>query len=84
EQLAYAMKPFAQVKSAYSRGHDGTGLGLPLAKALVEQHGGIMAVSSEPDVGTRVVIALPNDKRSPTSPVPPEGENRISQKESSP
>jgi two-component system cell cycle sensor histidine kinase PleC len=63
EQLDYALKPFAQVKSAYSRGHDGTGLGLPLAKALVEHHGGILAVSSEPQVGTRVVFSLPIDRR---------------------
>jgi two-component system cell cycle sensor histidine kinase PleC len=63
EQLDYALKPFAQVKSAYSRGHDGTGLGLPLAKALVEHHGGILAVSSEPQVGTRVLFSLPIDRR---------------------
>src|ERR1043166_8073976 len=52
EQLAHAMKPFAQVKTAYTRGHEGTGLGLPITKALVEQHGGHFFLSSEPNVGT--------------------------------
>lgn len=59
EQLALALKPFGQVQSAYSRSHEGTGLGLPIAAALTRQHGGEFHVSSKPGAGTTVVITLP-------------------------
>jgi two-component system cell cycle sensor histidine kinase PleC len=59
DQVKHAQKPFAQVKSALTRDHEGTGLGLPLAKALVEQHGGTFRIVSEPLVGTRVEFRLP-------------------------
>jgi signal transduction histidine kinase len=37
----------------------GMGLGLPTARKIVEQHGGTIAVASEPGEGTRVTITLP-------------------------
>jgi signal transduction histidine kinase len=37
----------------------GTGLGLPIAKKIVEEHGGAIRVASEPGKGTTVVIELP-------------------------
>jgi signal transduction histidine kinase len=37
----------------------GTGLGLPTVKQIVEQHGGIVCISSEPGAGTRVQLRLP-------------------------
>ncbi len=37
----------------------GTGLGLPIAKKIVEEHGGTIRVASEPGKGTTVVIELP-------------------------
>jgi two-component system cell cycle sensor histidine kinase PleC len=59
EQVHHALKPFAQVQSAFSRNHEGTGLGLPLTKALVEQHHGTFVIVSEPKVGTRTAFLLP-------------------------
>lgn len=59
EQIAVALTPFGQVQSSYSRSHEGTGLGLPIAAALVRQHGGEFHVSSQPGVGTTVVVTLP-------------------------
>ncbi len=59
EQVAVALTPFGQVQSSYSRSHEGTGLGLPIAAALVRQHGGEFHVSSQAGVGTTVVVTLP-------------------------
>ena len=58
-QIEVALAPFGQVQSAYSRAHEGTGLGLPIAAALVRQHGGEFHISSKPDGGTTIVITLP-------------------------
>jgi signal transduction histidine kinase len=51
--------PFELVESALSRKYEGTGLGLPLAKRLMEMHGGSLAIESEPGQGTTVTIRLP-------------------------
>jgi two-component system cell cycle sensor histidine kinase PleC len=70
EQVNHALKPFAQVQSSFSRDHEGTGLGLPLTKALVEQHRGTFVIMSEPQVGTRTAFLLPMSQ-SQISPVGP-------------
>jgi signal transduction histidine kinase len=54
-----ALSAFGQVDSSLSRRHEGTGLGLPLSKALVELHGGELQIESEPGIGTTVSIVLP-------------------------
>ena len=59
EQIELALRPFGQVQSAYSRAHEGTGLGLPIAAALVRQHGGEFHISSKPGGGTTIVVTLP-------------------------
>ncbi len=56
-----AMAPFSQVDNAMSRRFEGTGLGLPLSKALVDLHGGSLELESEPGRGTTVRIWLPSD-----------------------
>ncbi len=59
DQINMALTPFGQVQSTYSRAHEGTGLGLPIAAALVRQHGGDFHISSKPDAGTTIVLTLP-------------------------
>ena len=59
EELRIAMEPFGQAASAFSRNHDGTGLGLPIAQHLVDLHGGSLKLASWPGSGTRVIITLP-------------------------
>jgi signal transduction histidine kinase len=59
EEVHIAMTPFGQVESWLARRHSGTGLGLPLTKALVELHGGSMAIDSTPGKGTVVTVTLP-------------------------
>jgi len=59
EDIPRALEPFAQVDSALSRRFEGTGLGLPLSRKLVELHGGSLAIESEPGHGTTVTVRLP-------------------------
>jgi len=59
DQIAIALKPFGQVNSSRTRTQEGTGLGLPIAKALIEQHGGSFFVASGENAGTTVTFILP-------------------------
>jgi signal transduction histidine kinase len=59
EDIPKAMERFGQVDGRLARSHEGTGLGLPLAKQLVELHGGTFDLSSEVGVGTVVTLTLP-------------------------
>ena len=59
EDLSRILTRFGQVESVYSRNHQGTGLGLALTKALIEQHGGSLSLESTPQVGTTVRLSLP-------------------------
>ena len=58
-EIETALTPFAQVDNRLERKYDGTGLGLPLAKSLVELHGGSLKVKSTPGMGTSVFVTLP-------------------------
>ncbi|MDH3242131.1 MAG: HAMP domain-containing histidine kinase [Alphaproteobacteria bacterium] len=62
EDVQKVLEPFRQVDSALSRQNEGTGLGLPITKALVELHGGTLEITSKVDVGTRVVVHLPAER----------------------
>jgi signal transduction histidine kinase len=62
EDIPKAMTIFGQVDSKVSRKHEGTGLGLPLAKHLIELHGGSLTIESEVNVGTTVTIILPRQR----------------------
>ncbi|MBI1775509.1 MAG: PAS-domain containing protein [Proteobacteria bacterium] len=59
EDIPLALQPFRQVDTVLSRRHSGTGLGLPLSKALVELHGGQLVIESRLGVGTTVSVRLP-------------------------
>jgi len=52
EDIPKALEPFGQVDNPMVTGEEGTGLGLPLTKALVELHGGTIALQSAPQKGT--------------------------------
>ena len=50
---------FRQSESSVTRSHQGTGLGLTLAKELVEHMGGEIGVDSTPNVGSTFYVVLP-------------------------
>ena len=59
EEVKLSLTPFAQVDASHSRWREGAGLGLPIAKALVQLHGGKLKVNSSKSTGTEVIITLP-------------------------
>ncbi len=63
-----ALGRFQQIDSDLNRKYEGTGLGLPLTKAMVEQHGGVLDLQSQLGVGTTVTVRLPAERV-----LPPQG-----------
>jgi len=58
-EIEVAVSPFGQVDNRLERRYSGTGLGLPLTKALVELHGGEFRITSEKGKGTTVTVRIP-------------------------
>ncbi len=69
-QLATAMEPFRQVDGTLARQQEGTGLGLPLAKAFAELHDATFSISSTPGTGTTALIRFPIHRIRKTEPAP--------------
>ena len=59
EDIPKAVSHFGQVDSDLNRRYEGTGLGLPLTKALVELHGGTFDLQSKVGLGTTVTVCFP-------------------------
>jgi len=59
EDVPKVLAPFGRTESSYVRNTEGTGLGLPLTKRLVELHGGTLWIDSGVGVGTTVAVAFP-------------------------
>jgi len=62
EDLEKALAPFSQVDNVQQRNYEGTGLGLPISRALAELHGGSLEIESEPGLGTTVTVRLPSER----------------------
>lgn len=58
-EILAIIEPFRQADTSLSRTQEGSGLGVPLAKALLHLHGGELEIQSEPSVGTTMSIVLP-------------------------
>jgi signal transduction histidine kinase len=61
--LAHVVEPFGQVRDPMRRSEEGTGLGLPIARHLIEAHGGSLAIESEMGRGTMVTLRFPAKRR---------------------
>ncbi|WP_439813928.1 ATP-binding protein [Zavarzinia sp. CC-PAN008] len=66
--IALALAPFGQISSPYSRQHQGTGLGLPLTRRLIEMHQGSLRIDSQAGRGTQVTLRFPPDRVVPVRP----------------
>lgn len=62
EDVPKVMSQFVQVDSDLNRRYPGTGLGLPLTKALVELHGGTFELQSKLGVGTTATVHFPAER----------------------
>ena len=58
-EIDQALKPFKQINAIRRGRHDGTGLGLPLTKAMVEANRARFLISSTPGEGTMVEVTFP-------------------------
>jgi PAS domain S-box-containing protein len=58
--VAMVMQPFEQGDASLARRFEGSGLGLPIAHALVKLHGGNLAITSAEGKGTTVTVELPD------------------------
>ena len=62
EDSSKVRTPFGQIDSSLGRKHKGTGLGLPLAKELVEMHGGTLEIDSKLGAGTTLTVRFPAER----------------------
>ena len=58
-QVTASLALFEQIESPMNRRHEGLGIGLPLCRHLVHQHGGTLFIDTRPHVGTSVIVDFP-------------------------
>jgi two-component system cell cycle sensor histidine kinase PleC len=68
DKLKVVLEPFGQVNDPKHCNGQGTGLGLPLAKAMMELHGGKLTLESKEGKGTKVYLDFPLDRTMDTEP----------------
>jgi PAS domain S-box-containing protein len=61
-EIKIALAPFGQIDSSLGRTHQGTGLGLPLYKSLLDLHGAELLIESRPSEGTKIVVRFPRQR----------------------
>src|SRR4029077_20390697 len=82
EETPIVLDSFGQGSNAIKSAEQGAGLGLPIAKSLVELHGGSFALKSKLRIGTEVIITFPPERvmsalaplAHPTLPLQPQAE----------
>ena len=62
EDIPKVLECFGQAGTSRARVGEGTGLGLPLVKSMIEMHGGTLEIASEVGAGTTVTICFPSDR----------------------
>lgn len=62
DKMDIILQPFGQADMTLQRNYEGTGLGLPLVKAMVELHGGTLEIFSREGRGTTTTVRMPGDR----------------------
>ncbi len=77
DKIEICLTPFGQVDSGLDRQFEGTGLGLPLARSLMEAHGGTLDLTSIVGIGTTAVIEFPPERTRDPIPGTPKGDEAV-------
>ncbi|MCR6630752.1 MAG: nitrate- and nitrite sensing domain-containing protein [Magnetospirillum sp.] len=67
EDLGKVMAPFGQADSGMARRYEGSGLGLPLSRKLMDLHGGALSLESALGAGTTVTLRFPAERLRPAA-----------------
>ncbi len=62
KDIPKVMSPFGQAASSLDRNHDGTGLGLPICKSLLDLHGADLNIESEVGKGSTITVSFPSER----------------------
>ena len=62
EEIPIVLASFGQGSNAIKSAEQGAGLGLPIAKSLVDLHGGTFALKSKVRIGTEVIVTFPPER----------------------
>lgn len=62
DDISKVLEPFSQVNDPRVRQQEGTGLGLPLSKRMVELHDGVFEFNSRKNIGTTVTVKMPDHR----------------------
>jgi two-component system cell cycle sensor histidine kinase PleC len=61
-EIPVALSPFGQVDQGLARRHEGTGLGLPLVRRMIELHQGELSLTSARGKGTTAILHFPANR----------------------
>jgi two-component system, cell cycle sensor histidine kinase PleC len=62
EEISVVLASFGQGSNAIKSAEQGTGLGLPIAKSLIDLHGGTFTLKSKLRQGTEVIVTFPPER----------------------
>jgi signal transduction histidine kinase len=71
KEVKKIFQKFYRTKKAEESGEAGTGIGLSIVQQIVEQHGGVIEVASQPGVGSCFTLVLPEAHGRPVGPALP-------------
>ncbi|MGE3150627.1 MAG: sensor histidine kinase [Pseudorhodoplanes sp.] len=83
EEIPIVLASFGQGSTSIKSAEQGAGLGLPIAKSLIDLHGGTFTLKSKVRVGTEVIVTLPPERvmaalapveAPPSAPLEPQGD----------
>jgi two-component system cell cycle sensor histidine kinase PleC len=62
EEIPIVLASFGQGSNSIKSAEQGAGLGLPIAKSLVDMHGGTFTLKSKLRIGTEVIVTFPPER----------------------